>query len=29
MTVNQRWRVTFRFEDGNAHGVIIEDDHKG
>lgn len=29
MTVNRRWRVTFRFENGDAHGVIIEDYHKG
>ena len=29
MTVNRRWRVTFRFEDGNAHEVTIEDYHKG
>lgn len=29
MTVNQRWRVTFRFKDGNAHEVVIEDYHKG
>ncbi|MCE2484071.1 MAG: type II toxin-antitoxin system RelE/ParE family toxin [Desulfurellaceae bacterium] len=29
MTVNRRWRVTFRFEAGNAHEVTIEDYHKG
>ena len=29
MTVNGRWRVTFRFHDGNAHDVAIEDYHKG
>ena len=29
MTVNGRWRVTFRFHDGNAHDVTIEDYHKG
>ena len=29
MTVNDRWRLTFRFRDGNAHGVAIEDYHTG
>jgi proteic killer suppression protein len=29
MTVNARWRVTFRFADGHAHDVAIEDYHKG
>ena len=29
MTVNRRWRVTFRFGDGNAHEVTVEDYHKG
>ena len=29
MTVNRRWRVTFRFADGHAHEVSIEDYHKG
>ena len=29
MTVNRRWRVTFRFVDGNAHEVTIEDYHTG
>ena len=29
MTVNRRWRVTFRFEAGEAHEVAIEDYHKG
>ena len=29
MTVNRRWRVTFRFANGNAHEVIIEDYHTG
>ena len=29
MTVNRRWRVTFRFEGGDAHEVAIEDYHKG
>ena len=29
MTVNARWRVTFRFRDGAAHDVAIEDYHSG
>ena len=29
MTVNGRWRVTFRFEEGDAHDVAVEDCHKG
>ena len=29
MTVNARWRVTFRFDDGDAHDVEIEDYHRG
>lgn len=29
MTVNGRWRVTFRFEEGDAHAVAIEDYHRG
>ena len=29
MAVNSRWRVTFRFDDGNAHHVMVEDYHKG
>jgi plasmid maintenance system killer protein len=29
MTMNQRWRVTFRFADGDAHEVAIEDYHRG
>ena len=29
MTVNRRWRVTFRFDGGNAHEVVIEDYHSG
>ena len=29
MTINARWRVTFRFRDGNAHDVMIEDYHTG
>lgn len=29
MTVNGRWRVTFQFEEGDAHDVAIEDCHKG
>jgi proteic killer suppression protein len=29
MTVNHRWRITFRFADGDAHDVAIEDYHRG
>jgi len=29
MTVNERWRVTFRFEGGDAHDVAVEDYHRG
>ena len=29
MAVNSRWRFTFRFDDGNAHHVMVEDYHKG
>ena len=29
MTVNRRWRVTLRFEGGDAHEVAIEDYHRG
>ena len=29
MTVNTRWRLTFRFGSGNAHDVAIEDYHTG
>ncbi len=29
MTVNDRWRICFRFEDGDAHDVEIVDYHKG
>lgn len=29
MTVNERWRITFRFADGDAREVIIEDYHRG
>lgn len=29
MTVNARWRVTFRFRAGDAHDVSIEDYHVG
>ena len=29
MTVNARWRVTFRFDEGDAHDVRIEDYHRG
>lgn len=29
MTVNGRWRVTFKFEAGDALEVAIEDYHTG
>jgi proteic killer suppression protein len=29
MTVNERWRVTFKFKDGDAYDVAIEDYHRG
>lgn len=29
MTVSERWRITFRFEDGDAHDVAVEDYHRG
>jgi plasmid maintenance system killer protein len=29
MTVNRRWRITFKFAEGDAHDVTIEDYHKG
>ncbi len=29
MTVNARWRITFRFHGGNAGEVRIEDYHRG
>jgi proteic killer suppression protein len=29
MTVNDRWRICFRFEDGDAYDVEIMDYHKG
>lgn len=29
MTINRRWRVTFKFAQGDAHDVAIEDYHKG
>ncbi len=29
MTVNERWRICFRFQDGDAHDVEIVDYHKG
>jgi proteic killer suppression protein len=29
MTVNERWRITFRFANGDAHDVAIEDYHRG
>ena len=28
-TVKARWRVTFRFDQGDAHDVSIEDYHRG
>lgn len=29
MTVNDRWRICFRFKDGDAHDVEITDYHRG
>ncbi len=29
MTVNARWRITFRFRDGAAYDVAVEDYHTG
>ena len=29
MTINARWRLTFRFVSGDATNVAIEDYHKG
>ena len=29
VTVNGRWRICFRFQDGNAHDVEIVDYHRG
>ena len=29
MTANARWRLTFRFADGDAYDVAIEDYHRG
>ena len=29
MAINQRWRLTFRFDDGNACDIAIEDYHRG
>ena len=29
MTVNRRWRITFKFEEGDAQDVAIEDYHRG
>ena len=29
MTVNALWRLTFRFADGDAYRVTIEDYHRG
>ena len=29
MTVNARWRISFRFKEGDAHDVEITDYHRG
>ena len=29
MTVNARWRICFRFKEGDAHDVEITDYHRG
>ncbi len=29
MTVNRRWRICFRFHDGDAYDVQLVDYHKG
>ncbi len=29
MTVNDRWRICFRFKDGDAYAVEITDYHRG
>ena len=29
MSVNARWRICFRFKDGDAHDVEITDYHRG
>lgn len=29
MTVNDPWRITFKFREGDAHDVAIEDYHRG
>lgn len=29
MTVNERWRICFRFRNGNAYDVQITDYHRG
>ena len=29
MTINARWRLTFKFVSGDAADVVIEDYHKG
>ena len=29
MIVNQRWRITFKFTEGEAYDVAIEDYHRG
>lgn len=29
MTVNERWRICFRFKDGDAYAVELTDYHRG
>ena len=29
LTVNDRWRITFRFANGDARDVAVEDYHRG
>ncbi len=29
MTINDRWRICFRFKDGDAHAAEITDYHRG
>lgn len=29
LRINDQWRVTFNWSDGDAHNVLIEDHHKG
>ncbi|PEQ14477.1 plasmid maintenance system killer [Novosphingobium sp. PC22D] len=29
LRINDQWRITFRWSDGDAHDVRIEDYHKG